>query len=336
MKKKKPRRKKQRKMKIRDEYIESEFRALDKRLNSIYRSANKAASHELGEYLSNYKGIEKSLLKDVKNGLKTDKEYEEAVQQEVFDGSDWESERSKCADILCDADEESADYANSRTDEIYTTSYNMGTYHAEMHYRRDVGIAFLTVAALAASGKHPKTKVFDRSKDFDWNMKNLQRSVQKYTERGRMLTEVGKRAIKATVNKNKKATYSSLQFLLWGVAEEGEWEEMMDLKSKGFDIQKCWIATKDKVTRDTHRILDGQVRDVEKPYEVRGYEIMYPRQNTAPPEMIINCRCSQRRIYPDLPNTPFNMRENVRNGRGIKNVIPWMNYKDWSKWKYGS
>lgn len=322
-------------MKIRDDFIEKEFRKLDKALNRVYGNANKAVSAELSSYLEDYKPIERSLLNDVKMGLKSDKEYKEAIQQEVFSGRNWEFQKERDADILCDADEEAAEYANSRVDEIYTTSYNMGTYHAEMHYGRDLGIALLTIEAMRASGKNPTTKVFDHAKDFNWNKQTIQRSVIKYTERGRTLLQVGKKAVKYAVNKNKKATNLSLQYLLWGVCEEGEWEDMLDIKSKGIDVQKCWIATKDSVTRDTHRELDGQIRDVEEPYEVQGYEIMYPRQNSAPPEMIINCRCSQRRIYPDLPKTPLYMRENVREG-GVKHVIPWMNYEDWKKSKYGS
>lgn len=322
-------------MKIRDDFIESEFRALDKRLNNIYRDANKAVSDDLAVYLGKYKGIERSLSKDAKNGSKSDEEYKEAIQQEVFSGDEWEEEKGRCTNIICDADEESAEYANGRLDDIYTTSYNMGTYQDEMHYRREIGIALLTVVALKASGKEPKGKIINRGKDFNWTAKNIQRSVQKYTERGRTLAQVGKRAVRSVVKRSKTATGTSLQYLLWGVSEEGEWEQMMDLKSQGFDIKKCWISTKDQHTRDTHRILDGQEREIEEPYEVLGYHIMYPRQNTAPPEMIINCRCAQRKIYPDTHQRSFMMRENVRE-EGVKNVIPWMNYKDWEEWKRGS
>lgn len=61
-------------------------------------------------------------------------------------------------------------------------------------------------------------------------------------------------------------------------------------KSKGADVLKQWDSTLDGVTRPTHRELDGQIREVDKPFEVAGMKAMYPGAFGNPAEDC-NCRC---------------------------------------------
>lgn len=61
-------------------------------------------------------------------------------------------------------------------------------------------------------------------------------------------------------------------------------------KSKGADVVKQWDATLDSATRDTHRRLDGQIREVDEPFEINGLSAMYPGEFGDPAEDC-NCRC---------------------------------------------
>lgn len=61
-------------------------------------------------------------------------------------------------------------------------------------------------------------------------------------------------------------------------------------KAKGADVVKQWDATLDGRTRDTHRLLDGQIREVDEPFEVRGMTAMMPG-DFGRPEEDIHCRC---------------------------------------------
>lgn len=42
-------------------------------------------------------------------------------------------------------------------------------------------------------------------------------------------------------------------------------------KEKGVDVVKQWISTLDDRTRETHKILDGQIREIEDYFEVNGH-----------------------------------------------------------------
>lgn len=62
-------------------------------------------------------------------------------------------------------------------------------------------------------------------------------------------------------------------------------------KSAGADVLKQWDSTLDGRTRDTHRRLDGQIRETDELFEVDGKKAMYPGGFGDPSEDC-NCRCA--------------------------------------------
>lgn len=64
-------------------------------------------------------------------------------------------------------------------------------------------------------------------------------------------------------------------------------------KARGADIVKIWDATLDSKTRPHHIRLDGQIRELDEPFEVAGLKAMRPGQ-FGRPEEDINCRCRSR------------------------------------------
>lgn len=62
-------------------------------------------------------------------------------------------------------------------------------------------------------------------------------------------------------------------------------------KKKGADIVKQWDATLDGRTRDSHRKLDGQIRELDEDFEVDGMRASAPSMFGDPSEDV-NCRCA--------------------------------------------
>lgn len=61
-------------------------------------------------------------------------------------------------------------------------------------------------------------------------------------------------------------------------------------KSKGTDIVKQWDATLDGATREHHQMLDGQIREVDEPFEVANLKVEAPGMFGLASEDC-NCRC---------------------------------------------
>ena len=60
------------------------------------------------------------------------------------------------------------------------------------------------------------------------------------------------------------------------VQSEAKMDSYHAAKAKGADIVKQWDATLDGATRDTHRMLDGQVRELDEDFTVLGASAPYP------------------------------------------------------------
>ena len=67
-------------------------------------------------------------------------------------------------------------------------------------------------------------------------------------------------------------------------------DAQMVAKSKGADIVKQWDSTLDGNTRDLHRLLDGQIREIDEPFEAGGIQVDAPGMFGDPAEDC-NCRC---------------------------------------------
>ena len=60
--------------------------------------------------------------------------------------------------------------------------------------------------------------------------------------------------------------------------------------SKGAKVVKQWMSTLDGDTRKSHRKLDGQLREIDEPFEMDGKKAMHPGDFGDPAEDC-NCRC---------------------------------------------
>lgn len=75
------------------------------------------------------------------------------------------------------------------------------------------------------------------------------------------------------------------------IANEATYDVQKRAKANGADIVKQWDSTLDNKTRPMHRQLDGQVRELDDPFEVNGYTAQYPG-GFGIAKMDIHCRCA--------------------------------------------
>ena len=77
------------------------------------------------------------------------------------------------------------------------------------------------------------------------------------------------------------------------VANQGRLLGFEQAKSDhNIDMQKMWLSAFDERTRDAHLAANGQVVDLDKPFNVGGEKLMFPGDPNGSAENVINCRCS--------------------------------------------
>lgn len=74
------------------------------------------------------------------------------------------------------------------------------------------------------------------------------------------------------------------------IQQEARYQAQQRAKAVGADIVRVWDAVLDGRTRDSHRRLHGQIREVDEPFSIDGKKAMHPGKFGDPAEDI-NCRC---------------------------------------------
>lgn len=74
------------------------------------------------------------------------------------------------------------------------------------------------------------------------------------------------------------------------IQNQAQMDTLNQARDKGADVVKQWNSTLDDRTRNTHRILDGQIREIDDYFEVNGHRAKYPGGFGVASEDI-HCRC---------------------------------------------
>ena len=86
-------------------------------------------------------------------------------------------------------------------------------------------------------------------------------------------------------------------------------------------VVRSWLATADDRTRDTHRTMNGQRRELKEPFQSpSGALLAYPGDPAAPAAETIQCRCTVTTRIEDL--TPTEAPAPDRSGAGVTTLPP--------------
>lgn len=112
---------------------------------------------------------------------------------------------------------------------------------------------------------------------------------------------------------------------------ESAYDCMNTAKENGADIVKQWDATMDNKTRPEHAELDGQIRELDEPFSIAGYDAMYP-SGFGVAFLDINCRCAllQRARWALSDEATYDKWDN-QNGVLRKDLSEIDNYQEFRK-----
>ena len=73
------------------------------------------------------------------------------------------------------------------------------------------------------------------------------------------------------------------------ISNESAYDASIAAKEKGADVLKSWDAALDGRTRDSHRQVDGEIRELDEPF---SNGMMYPSDPAGGAAEVVNCRCA--------------------------------------------
>ena len=127
---------------------------------------------------------------------------------------------------------------------------------------------------------------------------------------------------------NKSSAIRTARTAVTGAQNAGRMDSYAAAEKMGIKLRREWVATLDNRTRHAHAMLDGQQADIDKPFKVDGYEIMFPGDTSAPGYLVYNCRWTTTAVV-DGVDTSNGLR------RDKYGPLPDMTFAQWERQKRG-
>lgn len=124
------------------------------------------------------------------------------------------------------------------------------------------------------------------------DLKELQRKISGEISRGlssgQMYTEIARNVANwARIPKNNAMRIARTE--AHRIQTKAAMDACEKAKDKGADVVKQWDASLDRNTRENHRSVDGQIRELDEPF---SNGMMYPGDPSGGASEVINCRCA--------------------------------------------
>lgn len=204
-----------------------------------------------------------------------------------------------------------------------STSYNELFYEFEMSEEIPLSFALLTDKQIATIINTPVAgrKLSTRLKGNSSKMKkNLNRVLTRGFSKGwstqkmaAQIAEIGganyRRAMNIARTESGRVTSVTRQ------------QSQQHAKDLGIKAEKKWVSTLDGDTRNTHRQLDGQIRDIDDYFEIAGMKTLQPHMFGIASE---DCNCRCRTI-----NVIKGYEPRLRRDNATGEVSAYKNYQEW-------
>ena len=266
---------------------------MEKRLSAIYSRADKEITKKYNDLLQKIAIEDRKKRELVKSGKLSEDDYKKWRKKKLLYEKQAKERANEIAAELSRVNEMAMAYVNGKLPEIYGLNYNA----IEKTIEEIGGYSFTlvdadTVKNLALNDETLLPyKYVDGKKDIRWNTKKVNAEVLQGILQGESIPDIAKRLSHVT-EMNKAAAIRNARTSVTSAECKGRQDSYIRATNDGIILEREWIATNDGRTRHSHRLLDGQIAEVYKPFKSELGDIMYPGDPEADPANVYNCRCT--------------------------------------------
>lgn len=294
--------------------------ALEKKINKEYSQATKEVEEKITEYLEKYEVknqirleyLDKQLEK-YNNGEITWNEYKNARSEytqwrigQVAIGERWETVRDNLASELANTSEICRSMTEGYMLDAYALNFNYGTYLVETESMVNTSFTLYNRKAverlvkkepqiLPMMSNKTKNKILTENLEV-WNGQKLTSAITQGILQGESIPKIAER-FRDVAGMDYKQSIRNARTSMTSAQNGGRLDSFNRASEMGIKMKKQWVATLDDRTRHEHRMLDGQKVDLDDTFKIDGYELEYPADPSAEPEMVYNCRCTMISVF---------------------------------------
>ena len=332
---------------------------IEKKIGREYKKAAEDIEAKLADYWRRYQIKDEAWQRMVANGTKTKQQYQQWRTGQLMVDKRWEGMKETIANDLHNANTIAKGIVNGNLAEVYAANHNFTTFDIEK--AAGVNTSFTLVdrdtvnriirdnpellpppsasltkefadfdaykAGKSVDLSEEKRKAFDKliadNKDIRWQEGKIQSVTLQSILQGESIPNMAKRIAQELGETNHKSTIRYARTAVTGAQNAGKEDAYRRAEAHGCKMKRVWRAVHDNRTRHEHRVLDGQIRGIDEPFEIDGYKIDFPadpKLAREAPYLYWNCRCYTRALIDGLEPQAVKYRPETIDG---------MTYDEW-------
>lgn len=318
---------------------DAELAQLERRISAIYQQAADELSDTVNAYFEQFEKRDAAMKDKLDAGKITEQQYMQWRIAQMGRGKRYEALRDKVANRYTNANETAVAYVNDATPGIYTLNRNYAAYKieqvsdsADFTLWDEQTVRRLVVEQPDLMPYYPPQRALQRGIDLKYGKQQITASVKSSILQGKGIGKIADDLQSRIRDMNRASAIRTARTAVTGAQNAGRLDTYSAARDMGIKLKKRWLATLDGRTRHEHRILDGQTVDIDKPFTVDGYELMYPGDTSAPGYLVYNCRCTQIAEL-DGEDTGSGGRRAIDPETGESVLVEDMTYAEWAGWK---
>ena len=312
---------------------------MEKRIESYYKEAADDLSKTVNGYFEQFKDRDEKMKSQMENGEITEQHYKQWRLAQIGRGKRFVALRDKVAERYTKATETAIAYVNDKTPGIYSLNRNFTAYTIEKVCKNvdftlfdERTVKRLIVKQPDLMPHYPPERAVQRGIDLKYGKQQITASVTSSILQGKSIGKIADDLQSRIQDMNRVSAIRAARTATTAAECAGRLDSYLAAKDMGIAIRQEWVATLDGRTRHAHAAADGQVVDVDKPFVLDGYHLMYPGDSSAPGYLVYNCRCTTVAVVDDV-DTGDAMRRARDPETGQNVLVEDMTYDEWVKRK---
>lgn len=312
---------------------------LEQRIAKLYKEAADELTDTVRAYFEQFEKRDAAMKEKLDAGEITEQQYKQWRLAQMGRGKRFTALRDKVAERYTNANETAVAYVNDATPGIYSLNRNYAAYKIEQVSDKadftlwdEQTVKRLIVEQPDLMPYYPPKRALQRGIDLKYGKQQITASVTSSILQGKSIPKIANDLQSRMQDMNRTSAIRTARTAVTAAQNAGRLDTYRAAQDMGIKLKKRWLATLDNRTRHAHAMLDGQTVDIDKPFKVDGFELMYPGDSSAPGYLVYNCRCTQIAEV-DGEDTSSGGRRAIDPETGESVLVKDMTYAEWAGWK---